>query len=123
MEVLIILLVAFIFLGPNQMVDAARLLGKAAREVRRLTAELPDLTLDVDDESPTEAPIVHRGGGPNPASAAPTYPSTQDEDDSTDDEGPVAFRRDAGHTSEDGTARPPSRTSDDADSTPKQDAT
>ena len=56
MEVLIILLVAFIFLGPNQMVDAARLLGKAAREVRRLTAELPDLTLDRGRREPDRSP-------------------------------------------------------------------
>ena len=40
MEVLIVLLVAFIFLGPARMVDAARVLGKGMRELRRLSAEL-----------------------------------------------------------------------------------
>ena len=101
MEVLLVLLVAFIFLGPDRMVDAARLLGKAAREVRRLTAELPDFTLDAEGGNPTEAPIVHRGGGPNPAGAADSGDGSgtaikpgapQDEEASKDVEGPVAFR-------------------------------
>ncbi len=35
MEVLIVLLVAFIFLGPERMVDAARMPGKGMRELSR----------------------------------------------------------------------------------------
>ena len=40
MEFLIIMLVAFIFLGPERMVDAARFMGKAVRSARRMTSEL-----------------------------------------------------------------------------------
>ena len=46
-EILIILLVAFIFLGPERMIDAARLLGKWTGELRRMgstvQAEMDDL--------------------------------------------------------------------------------
>ena len=48
MEILIILLVAFIFLGPERMVDAAKVLGKWTGELRRMgstvQAEMDDLT-------------------------------------------------------------------------------
>ena len=48
MEILIILLVAFIFLGPERMIEAARTLGKWTGELRRMgstvQAEMEDLT-------------------------------------------------------------------------------
>ncbi len=47
-EILIILLVAFIFLGPERMIDVARTLGKWTGELRRMgstvQAEMDDLT-------------------------------------------------------------------------------
>ena len=47
-EILIVLLVAFIFLGPERMIDAARTLGKWTGELRRMgstvQAEMDDLT-------------------------------------------------------------------------------
>ena len=46
LEVLVIALIAFILLGPQRMVDAARLLGKTTKEVRRMTDELPKIMLD-----------------------------------------------------------------------------
>ena len=53
LEVLVILLLAFILLGPQKMVDGARLLGRAYREVRRMSADLPAMVLE-DDPSRTE---------------------------------------------------------------------
>ena len=53
LEVLVILLLAFILLGPQKMVDGARLLGRAYREVRRMSAELPAMVLE-DEPSRTE---------------------------------------------------------------------
>ena len=51
MEILIILLVAFIFLGPERMVDAARTFGKWTGELRRMgstaQAEMDDLAGNV----------------------------------------------------------------------------
>ena len=113
MEVLIVLLVAFLFLGPERMVDVARLLGRAVREVRRLSAELPRLDIDLDDESsagtPAGAPSprsastdsTNRKGGssrnkrPDPDTSertAPTATSPPSDNASADEEGPVEFR-------------------------------
>ena len=58
LEVMIILVVAFIVLGPQRMLDAAKLLGKATREVRRMSQGLTDAL----DET-MEEPRVHRPGG------------------------------------------------------------
>ena len=58
LEVMIILLVAFIVLGPQRMLDAAKLLGKATREVRRMSQGLTEVL----DET-MEEPRVHRPGG------------------------------------------------------------
>ncbi|HAL49157.1 MAG: twin-arginine translocase TatA/TatE family subunit [SAR202 cluster bacterium] len=49
MEILLVLLIAFIFLGPEKMMDAAKLLGKAVREGRRIMAELPKVVIEDDD--------------------------------------------------------------------------
>ena len=43
LEVFVILVIAFLFLGPGKMVEAARTLGKLVAQVRRMTAELPDM--------------------------------------------------------------------------------
>ena len=57
LEVMIILVVAFMVLGPQRMVDAAKLLGKATREVRRMSQGLTEVL----DET-MEEPRVHRPG-------------------------------------------------------------
>lgn len=127
MEVLIVLLVAFIFLGPERMVDAARLMGKAVREVRRLSAELPRLDLDEDDESPAGAPApgsaatdsANRKGGSSrnkrrepdgSGRTTPTATSPSSDAASSDEDGPVGFRSATGATIQ-----------DEADSAPKSD--
>jgi len=61
MEIFVILLLAFIFLGPDKMSEAARFLGKMAREARRLSAELPDLGLDEEEDDAAKTPKP-RGG-------------------------------------------------------------
>ena len=42
-EALLILLIAYLVLGPARMVDMARSLSSFVREVRQTTSELPDL--------------------------------------------------------------------------------
>ena len=84
LEIVTILLIAFIFLGPGKMAEAARFLGKVIGDLRRMSAELPQIVLDEEEE----APIVRRRG--SPAAAAPS--SDEDAPDG-DDDGPVAFRR------------------------------
>ena len=83
LEILVIALVAFIFLGPKKMVDAARLLGKATKEVRRMTDELPKIVLDEEQAQPSRAPRSDQGTGDEAG-------ETQDEEAVAD--GPVAFR-------------------------------
>ena len=46
-EVIIILVVALIILGPRQLAEAARVLGKLYREIQKLTWEVRD-TIDLD---------------------------------------------------------------------------
>ena len=102
MEILLILLVAFIFLGPERMVDAARLMGKAVREMRRMTAELSEVVVNADDTNSPEAPIVHRRG-PSRAEHGPNrQPTTspQGEETPASEAGPVTFRSAASLASE-----------------------
>ncbi len=91
MEVLIVLLVAFIFLGPERMVDAARMLGKATRELRRMAAELPRLDLDQDDLI-SSGPQSARSRS---AATGPGVDTTESDAPEADEEAPVAFGRSA----------------------------
>ena len=90
MEILLVLLIAFVFLGPERMLDAAKLLGKAVREGRRLASELPQLVIEDDDIR-----IVNRGASPSSGGAKksedePGPPSASDGPGSED--GPVSFK-------------------------------
>ncbi len=93
LEILVVLLVAFIVMGPDRMLSAARTIGKVTGELRRLADGLPQISLD---EEPVERPIVHKRGGP----AAPTDAARpeNESDDSAGDEpepgsdGPVGFK-------------------------------
>ena len=100
MEVFIVLLVAFIFLGPERMVDAARMLGKATRELSRMAAELPRLDLDQEDVFPSAS----RSARGTSAAAQPGDEATESEATEPDGEEPVTFRRSA-----------PAATDDDAE--------
>ena len=49
LEILVVALVAFVFLGPERMVDMARKLGKMVSTVRAMAADLPSIEeLDLD---------------------------------------------------------------------------
>ncbi len=91
LEILVIALIAFILLGPQRMVDAARLMGKATKEVRRMTDELPKIVLDEEQ------------GRPAQASSSRSDQETREEPSEPDDENaaadsPVAFRSARGRT-------------------------
>ncbi len=99
MEIFIVLLVAFIFLGPERMVDAAKMLGKATRELSRMAAELPRLDLDQDD-------VIPRSVRGKSAAARPGDDATESEAPEPDEEEPVAFGRSApAATDDDGETR------------------
>ena len=61
MELMLILFVAFIFLGPERMAEVARFLGKAIRELRKVSAELPKLMLEEEEKvKRPEASVAYR---------------------------------------------------------------
>ena len=49
-ELLVVLIVAFIVLGPARMVDAAKVMGRLINEARKITQAIPEI---VSDEDPT----------------------------------------------------------------------
>ena len=98
LEVMIILVVAFIVLGPQRMIDAAKLLGKATQEVRRMSQGLTEAL----DET-MEEPRVHRPGrhptqedkdGPG-ADAADPSPGASRESGSSTTQGDPQERRES----------------------------
>jgi Sec-independent protein translocase protein TatA len=94
LEVLVVLLVAFIVVGPERMVDAARLLGKAAKEGRRLTEGLSNLMVEEERPEPVERPKSKRGAGagtmgPQTRMGPAHVPGGEGVVDG--DQGPVAF--------------------------------
>ena len=121
LEILVILLVAFIFLGPERMMDAARFLARAVREGRNLASSIPrvvvedddvkiveggrttSLTKQADEEREGDADGAHSdpapadGNGSAPSSRADSGESAESSASATpsapDDGGPVPFSR------------------------------
>lgn len=65
-ELLVILLVALIILGPQRLPEAARQVGKAMAELRRLSGgfqaemrEAMDSVSQVQQDPPLDTPIIH----------------------------------------------------------------
>ncbi|MCH8061546.1 MAG: twin-arginine translocase TatA/TatE family subunit [Chloroflexi bacterium] len=59
LEILVVLLLAFIILGPERMVDVARKLGKLTRELRRMTNEVTVMVQEEVDR--VKDPIIREG--------------------------------------------------------------
>lgn len=105
MEILIVLLVAFIFLGPERMIDVARVLGRLVAQARRAMAELPRIDLEDTDITPAWARPTATGRRPATSGTDSTEP-----DDEAEGDGPVAFKAErAGGDA--AAAEPESRTS------------
>ena len=85
LEILLILLVAFIILGPERMVDAAKILGKASKEVRKLSAGLRGISLY--EENPSES--LHNETNGNTGILQPEDAETSE---NINNDGPVTFK-------------------------------
>lgn len=103
LEVFIILLVAFVVVGPQRMVEVARMLGKLMRDLRRMSAELPELIMDESEAKQARPPADYRRADTTPADldrepqalpSPPAVPSPQTGQDSGAENGPVAFQPD-----------------------------
>ena len=90
-EIVVVLLVAFIVLGPKRMTEAVRMLGKVTREVRRMTESLPEMFLDEEEQS--QVPEWRR----NVAGPSSSQPTTGEPGAPAD--GAVAFEAGAGPAS------------------------
>ena len=122
MEILIILIIAFIFLGPERMADAAKTLGKMVREARNIASEVPRVVVEDDDikivnggeatsltgqDAPkTKTPPAARAESEPPETDAATPPA-----DADGGEAPVAFSR----------RRPPAAESEPAETADRTD--
>ena len=111
MEILLVLLIAFIVLGPQKMVDVARMLGKASRELRRMSADLPRLVLDEEKPELSKRPSINKGTAQATgadAKDADTGAATRD-DSTAGDGGPAALKPAGDSTADTDSATPERR--------------
>lgn len=83
LELLVILLVAFVALGPGKTVDAAKTIGRMAREARRTFTDIMDAASLSDDDPGNrrrQANPPSASGNPNqpPCDPLPMPPHLQD---------------------------------------------
>jgi sec-independent protein translocase protein TatB len=84
-ELIVILVVALVVLGPKRLPELARTLGKALSEFRRQSSEIMDefqvqMTMDDDDRRPSAAKArAPHAPAPDPAAAAPAPPKAGSE--------------------------------------------
>lgn len=97
-ELLVVLLVAFIFLGPERMIQAARMFGRLTREIRKMTAEVREM-VDVDELINPSPPSQDGKTNPQPNTANKDLPANQqadeataDSSDATSDAAPVSYK-------------------------------
>ena len=96
LELLVVLLLAFIILGPERMVDAARKLGKLTGELRRMTNEVTVMVKEEVDR--VKDPIIREGKElESRVSSVASELNVNSPDEAKKDsedaaDGPVAFR-------------------------------
>lgn len=66
-EILIVLLVALLVMGPEKFPDAARKIGKGMREMRRMSSNLREMLMLDEDLNPLEQGTRAESAGPRPA--------------------------------------------------------
>ena len=91
MEILVVLVLAFVLLGPRKMVDLARLFGRAIGEIKRITEELPRLSLDETDASSDG--MFSKSVPSNPVPGAELVDESGNSSASAEDVAPVTFRQ------------------------------
>jgi TatA/E family protein of Tat protein translocase len=74
-ELLVILAIALVVLGPKKLPEMARSLGRGLAEFRRASSEMRREFLDVSEDSRPAAPATPAEGAPA-AAAAPKPPET-----------------------------------------------
>ena len=81
LELIIVLVIALIVLGPGKLPDVGAALGKGIREFRRASSDLSDAArVDTTPAPPAAAPVAPQAPAavvPPPAPAAKAEPTTQ----------------------------------------------
>ncbi|OEU71746.1 MAG: hypothetical protein BA874_12440 [Desulfuromonadales bacterium C00003068] len=86
-ELLVILVIAIIFIGPSKLPDVARALGRGLREFRRATDDLKNsIDLEAHVVSPQQQPTIH---GQQEPQAEPTVSVVEVNDDPVDGDAPI----------------------------------
>ncbi len=93
LEILVILVIAFIILGPDRMIEAARFLGRMVGEGRKLASEMPRVVVEDDDIKVVNAgeTISVVGDTDRKSPKTPREDSPNEDPASAEDDGPVAF--------------------------------
>ena len=107
LEILILLLVAFIFLGPERMIDTSRALGKLMKDLGRVSSEISDIALEEEAPKFSETSNRQEHNIPKQAPNDKEQLNTRHETDITED-GPVPFQQ-AKEVLVQDTAKPPSK--------------
>lgn len=86
-EMLVILVIALIFIGPSKMPEVARALGRGLREFRRATDDLKNsINLEAQAVSPQQQTTIH---SQQDQQMEPMVPMVELDDDPVDDDVPI----------------------------------
>jgi len=77
-ELILILAVALIILGPRKLPEIARALGKGISEFRRATSDLKDEIRKVEEEIEEPPPQARTEDEPPPSTAPPSDPAAKE---------------------------------------------
>ena len=95
MEILVILLVAFILLGPAKMIEASRSLGKLVGQMRRMADQIPHVDLkELDNELSVDDEKNDKDRSPNIHDVSNQDISNKNTEDIENSDAPVPFRSD-----------------------------
>ena len=95
MEILVILLVAFILLGPAKMIEASRSLGKLVGQMRRMADQIPHVDLkELDNELSVDDEKNDKDRFSNIRDVSNQDISNKNAEDIVNSDAPVPFRSD-----------------------------
>jgi TatA/E family protein of Tat protein translocase len=77
-ELIVILAVALIVLGPRKLPEIARALGKGISEFKRATSDLKDEIRKVEEEVEEPSPQARADDEPPPSNTPPSDPAAEE---------------------------------------------
>ena len=72
-ELILILIIAIVFIGPGRLPDVGAALGKSIREFRKASTDMAEATkIDTSPLPPSSAPVATAAPAPTPEPSVPT---------------------------------------------------